>query len=310
MAFSATPLRKIDYPTDNYVINGDMYFSQRGTYTTATSSTNGAYHLDRWAEYIATVSATIQQLTAVSVSASTKAVRMVPSSTGAGNIGIRHNFEMDPRWLGNPVVFSALLRSNSAYSRLLVQTDQGNFYSTPHSGSGDWELLVVRPAFTSTIDRAGCILGGASFGNPSINATMYMDMTNATFNMGSDPQEFMPFGGNRINELAACQRYYENSFSGGATYFQAHYMKAATTVFLVGNVLYKVPKRIATPAPSIISVLGTAGKVSRFPDNVDIGGTVTAGFYSTTGVTLLQDSGTAFVANTDYSFHWAVSAEY
>ena len=132
----------------NIIINGDFRFSQRGTYTSATSVSSGSYYLDRWKTDFSGVTATIQQQTSQTITGNIIAntAKLAATSTATGYLQLRQYVELDPNLYGKTVTVSAWVKSNrNARLRLESALLGGSNYDslTSHSGNGGWEYLTM-----------------------------------------------------------------------------------------------------------------------------------------------------------------------
>jgi hypothetical protein len=140
--------------------------------------------------------------------------------------------------------------------------------------------------------------------------TSFFDSTDRTFfitgvqlEVGSvaTPFEHRSYG----EELALCQRYYEQS-PNLSTYTNVRTLIASRTN-LASGLQWIVPKR-AAPTVIIYSRAGTANKISKMNDGGDIG-TVTAGSPTTVGIHQINDSATQLVISLVYEANYTADAE-
>ena len=136
----------------NLLINGNLQVSQRGTYTSATTSSN-AYFLDRW-KVDRNGTATLQHTTGHDIPgtpAICKAVKFVQTVTGNNYLGMRQRIENPSIYAGRTFTYSAWIRSNTPNARIecYAPGTTPNLYIGPnHSGNGEWEYL----SFTFTLN--------------------------------------------------------------------------------------------------------------------------------------------------------------
>ena len=141
----------------NLLINGDFKVSQRGTYTSATTSPN-TYCLDRW-ENCHNGTATIQHTSGIDIEgtpAICKGVKLVQTVTGSNYLGIRQKIENPTQYVGRTLTYSAWVRSNTTNAKIEWYTHGTAQMATgpSHSGNGEWEYLSYTTVMT---------------GNPSTN---------------------------------------------------------------------------------------------------------------------------------------------
>lgn len=199
----------------NLIINGAMNVSQRGDYSSATTLTDDTYFLDRWVSDLATVSATIQNVSNGYLSKS-KTQKLTATSSATGRIVSIQKIEVSSYMLGVELTASAQVKSNSSNARLfLVDNTNGTVLGVQaHTGGGAFEKLIVSgtPPTTCTDLRVYVALRSAAQANVAITSGDYFEFTEVQLELGSQatPFEHRLFG----DELARCQRYYYMLASG------------------------------------------------------------------------------------------------
>jgi hypothetical protein len=206
----------------NLLINGDFQISQRGNYTTA-SSANVSYFVDRWYTDVANaVSVNKQHITGINIpdtSFISKGVRLVATSSGVSYTGIRQKIENPTQYIGRTFTYSGWVRSNTPNARL---TSYGSgspnqaIVSEPHSGSGDWEKLSVTFELYSNVSNGwyvSAFISTSGIGSVAQVPGDYIEVTQLQVELGkvATPFEHRSHG----EELALCERYYQNSFDAG-----------------------------------------------------------------------------------------------
>jgi hypothetical protein len=197
----------------NLIINGDFRVSQRGDYTSATTFNDNSLALDRWYMSIGAGSATIQQLTS--------GAKMVATSSYDGNLQFRQKVERlnIDTLVGKTVTLSAKIKTNNATDcRLLTYNGSWSTGSALHSGSGEFEILTY--TFTMPPDGGyGSLICGVGIdGNGSASVSVangdYIEVEYVQLELGSvaTPFEHRSYG----EELALCQRYYQNYHKYGS----------------------------------------------------------------------------------------------
>jgi hypothetical protein len=202
----------------NLIINGAMNVSQRGDYSSATTLTDDTYFLDRWVSDLATVSATIQNVSNGYLSKS-KTQKLTATSSATGRIVSIQKIEVSSYMLGVELTASAQVKSNSSNARLfLVDNTNGTVLGVQaHTGGGAFEKLIVSgtPPTTCTDLRVYVALRSAAQANVAITSGDYFEFTEVQLELGSQatPFEHRLFG----DELARCQRYYYALTNDGTT---------------------------------------------------------------------------------------------
>tara|TARA_R110000787_G_scaffold203178_1_gene313690 strand:- start:202 stop:1311 length:1110 start_codon:yes stop_codon:yes gene_type:complete len=201
----------------NLIFNGGMQVSQRGTYTSATAVTNGAYLLDRAKNYLVSVSGTAQQLTDQVVnSVYVNTFKYVSTSAASGRIGLYQIVEEIHK--GQEITLSAWVKSNSTDARLVIYDGVSNTSSTTHTGGGAWEKLTVTATQSTSAVQLNCycVIASSTVGSVSIAASDYIEIAQVQLELGSAATDFehRSYG----EELALCQRFYQRRLNdSGAT---------------------------------------------------------------------------------------------
>lgn len=227
----------------NILINGDFRVSQRGDFTTASSSSTGAYYVDRWFCDHSGWTANKQVISAdvPGMPRASKAFQLTATQDFTGYLGFRQKVEYSDQLIGRTLTYSGYVKSNSSNARLTVYIAGSAqvFYSTTHSGSGGWERLTV--TFTvgagATMIYTDVFFASSSIGNVTVKNGDYFAATGLQLETGSvaTPFEFRPYG----TELALCQRYF---WKPGGGFFGSY----NTTTKVIVNYKFPVSMR-ATP---------------------------------------------------------------
>jgi len=203
----------------NWIINGDMLISERGSYTSATAISANIYSIDRWKSRVNTVTATVQSITTAQpeVLAQTYSIKYAATSTATGSLGGYQAVEYHQYFQGKTLTFSAWVKSNSSEARLFIFNGSAfDGFSSSHSGSGNWEKLTVTCDLNAAATelRAYAAITSSVGGTVSISSGDYIEFTGAKLEFGSEATEFVP---RPINiELQLCQRYFYRR-NGAAT---------------------------------------------------------------------------------------------
>jgi hypothetical protein len=197
----------------NILINSDFQVSQRGDYTSATTSADG-YFLDRW-RCDRNGTATLQHTSGhdiLGTPAICKAVKLVQTVTGTNYLGVRQKIENPSLYAGRTFTYSAWIRSNTTNARIecYVPGTSPNIYIGPsHSGNGQWEYLsftFTLNSGTPTAFHVDVFIDNGAYGNVTITAGEYVEATMLQLELGKVATSFehRSYG----EELALCQRYY------------------------------------------------------------------------------------------------------
>ena len=288
----------------NLIINGDFRVGQRGTYT-ATAVTTNNYYLDRWNLDFSGVSATIQNnSTDLPNGITAKTAKIAATSTGgAGYIQIRQRIEVES-WMDNrTVTVSSWVKSNTAYPRLRIEgaaptTNQDSTHI--YSGSGNWEFLTMTLTLRDAISAfsAGVILWNS--GTVAMSSGDYVEISQFQLEVGkvATPFEHRSYG----EELALCQRYYEQSYTqltGSDGKFSA---VASTGSDYLQGPTFRVTKRAQPTMVAHDNITEMDGS----------GSNLTAGAFLHIGLNnalRLGLGGTGRINGQVYRYHWTADAE-
>jgi hypothetical protein len=232
----------------NIIINGDFQVSQRGDFTTASSMPN-AYKLDRWL-CDRNGTATVQHTTGHDIPgtpAICKAIKLVQTVTGNNYLGVRQKIENPTQYVGRTITYSAWVRSNTSNARIQWYT-QGTTQAAigpNHSGNGEWEYLsftTVMVGNPSTNWYVDVFIDNGSYSNTTITAGDYVEATMIQVELGNvaTPFEHRSYG----EELALCQRYYEELTSPSYDLFLYAINTDNGGGYRRASFYYKVTKRV------------------------------------------------------------------
>jgi hypothetical protein len=219
----------------NYFINGAMEFWQRGT---SFTTPGGAYTADRWKATVNGAGTYVVSRQAAGLDGFQYCMRFQRSSgqtyTSGSFIGYAWETEAMIGLQGKAVTYSFYARkgsdfsSNSPSSGINVQLMQGTGSGTHAFSSLTNEAVVLtgnatlttswqRFSFTGTISSTSTELRTniAHSPNGTAGSNDYFEITGFQLEVGSTATSFSRAGGSIANELALCQRYYEQSFSSG-----------------------------------------------------------------------------------------------
>ena len=251
----------------NLLINGNLQVSQRGTYTSATTSSN-AYFLDRW-KVDRNGTATVQHTSGHDIPgtpAICKAIKLVQTVTGNNYLGVRQKIENPTQYVGRTITYSAWVRSNTPNARIEWYT-QGTAQlaiGPAHSGNGEWEYLSFTATMTgnpSTNWYVDAFIDNGAYSNTTITAGDFIEVTMLQLEIGkvATPFEHRSFG----EELALCQRYYQKFFDEAASTGQVILMGLASGL---GHFTWWPP--VEMRARPTVGITDTTPYWESFPWNV------------------------------------------
>jgi hypothetical protein len=262
----------------NALINGGFDIWQRGT-----TSTSVGYIADRW-YFTATGSSTQSQET-TNVPTGYRYAYTLVSNGGAVNLYTTHYIEPANaiRYANQTVTISALIAA-SASTGVSISI----YYNTAIDAgpaSGGWTAITPTSGGSGTATNNYStytqISGVYTIPSTAKGIAVQINSTSATSNaiyltglqleLGSTATTFSRAGGTIQGELAACQRYYEKSYSqttfpGAVTYeasiFSSGTVAAPTTGFISYGLRFIVTKR-AIPTMTFYDAAGNVNKSGR-----------------------------------------------
>lgn len=337
----------------NYLINGDMRISQRGTLF--TSIIDNQYSLDRWkynksgamVHSLAqdTDVPTVAQANYFFVNSLLATVTTIDGSIAAGDycvISQRVEGYNYANLAQRPMVLGFWVKSSIAGTYCVALTNAGanrsivaeytvnsvntweyksiQFAASPAAGTWDYTngiglavkwTLAAGTTYQTTAGswNVGDFLATANQVNQTGTIVAAFRITGATLTEGAAPSAFRLFNGDLQGELAACQRYYEKSYTfntnpGSLTQAGAVQFGAGTTTHRDSWSVFKVEKRTASPSIGIYSPDTGAGGAARNRSAA-----------SDVGVSIGDSGATRFNisfapnAGQHYSYHWTAETE-
>ena len=219
----------------NGIINPSFEINQYADIDTApVAMVNNEHKLDRTRDYILTITGAIQRLSKSLINGKyVNSLKCVATSTGTGIIG---NYQsVENLYKGETKTFSIWVKSNNANARIELYDGVSHSVSTPHSGSGLWELLTVTKTISAsaTLLYAYCSIMASTAGTVPITTGDYIESTMWQLEDGDKATKFeqRPVG----LELSLCQRYYEAS---------SQYGSISDTAKDVSGFYFRVEKRV------------------------------------------------------------------
>ena len=252
---TSTGLRYQTAANSNALINGALEIWQRNT-SVAGSSTN--FTADRWQAYRAVAGSTFSRQNTSDTTNLPFIQYCVRVQRDSGNnatngIYLGQNLESatSRRFAGQPVVISFYARKGADYSAassgLNIQvksgtgTDQNIFAGLTGEASvidqtatltTTWQRFQYTATVSASATQLAVFAQYAPVGTASTND--YFEITGIQLELGSVATGFKRSGGTLAGELAACQRYYYRSATGGVLFTGHAY---STTSAYVQNYL-------------------------------------------------------------------------
>lgn len=273
-----------DKPGENYIINSDMLFAQRGTSGVKTAA---GYQLDRWqlsADGTFNITVSQQALGAGDIEGyrfNQYHRYVVNSASGQTYCGIGQGIENVKTLSGKAVTVSFWAKGSSAIT-VTPQVKQvfggGGSTSVTNGGSAiTVSTSWVRYSQTITLDS----ISGKTIGTDShlalllfgpTNTAYTLDITGVKLEVGSVATDYeIP---DILTSALQCRRFYETA----VTSLQYNY--EAGTVRLGGYVFFKANK---LKTPTMTCDLGTPGLITSYGFRVD-DNTTTGNWYSPTWI--------------------------
>jgi hypothetical protein len=317
----------------NKIINGDFSVWQRGT--SFSNPAILAYTADRWAIYYdgSGATRTISQQTFTPGTAPVagyegqyffRYAQTVAGTSNTVNL-FYQKIENVQSFAGQSIVLSFWAKADTA--RSITCTVNQSFGS---GGSADVDTNFTNSAsLTTSWQRFSLTVAVPSISGKTVGASSYLgirlffpagttptiDLWGIQVEAGSVATPFTTATGTLQGELAACQRYYEKSYSQGTalgtateinTVISSSNAAAATNGYIVCGLQMKVIKR-AVPTITFYDTAGTIGKGSRY----------TVGTSTSTGNSIyLANMGDSLglvystgVTATGIEFHYTADAE-
>jgi hypothetical protein len=213
----------------NFIINGSMDISQRGT---AFTGVNSVYTLDRWfyASFGTSTTANVSQGTADSVPGFQYYARIAANAATLSNYNLTQTLETANTiplrgrtvtvsfWLRTPVAFSNIFVWNLRYSTSadtrISNAGTGTAVGSDFTFTGPtaWTKYSQTMTIPSDASSLGLVIG--TYNNTV--STAYFDIAGVQLELGSQVTPFARAGGSIGGELALCQRYYWRAYGNAA----------------------------------------------------------------------------------------------
>jgi hypothetical protein len=204
-SLTSLPVQKVN---SNLIINGNFDVSQRGVYTSNTTTAGGNYYVDRWSG--STVSTLLHTKNTIisGITSWVNTLKMtVPSGQSAA--ALTQQVEWIDQLKGVQVTLSCWMKSNIA-SSINIYDGSSQTHSSAHTGGGGWEKLTV----TKTLSASASQVRAEAYTGGSVAVGSYHETTQWKMEVGSTATDFehRSYG----EELALCERYYHRL--GGRQY--------------------------------------------------------------------------------------------
>ena len=238
----------------NGLINPFHLVNQRGVTTSPVAVVTAQYLTDRWQCALNTVTATAQQVTTSQPSSLpySKSLKLIATNSVTGTMILRQLPESDvyKHYQGKLCYFSAWVKSNTANARLRLRDNAVNYFSTAHTGGGDWELLSATGTMSGGISSMLCEIMEASATGSVVSVTTgdYIETTGAKLSVYDD-FEIQPR--NQQMEVDLCKRFYQ-LYSG---VWRSPRISLYTANALYVSLMFETEMRIAPT----VTVEGTDG---------------------------------------------------
>jgi len=324
--------KPLDAAGKNAIINGGMDIWQRGTSAAGSYPT---YLADRWMNYRAVAGSTFsRQVTGDTTNLPSiqycQRLQRNSGNTATNDILISQSLESvnSIPLAGKTVIMSFYARAGSnlsssgsiMFAGIFSGTGTDQNFIAGYTGNATvinqsktltttWQRFTVTGTVGATATEIGVQLGFTPTGTASTND--YIEITGVQLELGSTATTFSRAGGTIQGELAACQRYFEKSYSPDTslgtvdeTYATWTSANAGDTTLVNGTAYFKVTKRTQPTITIYNTSSGATGSflatsTSYTVSSVSTGTLGIGRVYATTGMT----------ANTYVRFHWTASAE-
>jgi hypothetical protein len=283
------PINSLQAAGKNAVINGGMDIWQRGT---SITTGNYIYTADRWQTWNNTVYTVSRQVTGDTTNLPNiqYCLRFQRNSGSTSTTPTYLSQTMESAnsipYAGRAITFSFYARKGANYSeasstlpfqlRQGTGTDQNVIagftgVSDVINSSATLTTTWQRFSYTATVSSSATELGFFFYmtGVGTAGANDYFEITGVQLELGTTATTFSRAGGTIANELAACQRYYSQSYDNGTAAGTATTTGAMQIIVpSAGTGSYYIPVRFPVQmrvAPTVTAYdnLGASGKVFK-----------------------------------------------
>ena len=241
----------------NILINSAFQVSQRGDFTSASSSINGAYFVDRWLSAQDVITANKQHLRNQTITSDITAhtLKITATSSGTGNFQLSQPIERVDQELGNKTLtYSVWVKTNNSNVRLRGIFDDSGWtqFNAVHTGDGTWQKLstTITTGPTRSAGHYQVQVLAYNNGNVSITSGDYIEIAQPQLEIGSvaTPFEYRSYG----EELLACYRYcYVFDNDGTFPHFGSGQLQSSSEAWIIAH--YPTEMRTA-PTLTVVDV--------------------------------------------------------
>jgi hypothetical protein len=326
----------------NPVLNSAMTCWQRGTSIAITASSTSAYQADRWQGYRGATGGTISRQATGDTTNLPNIQYCARIQRDSGNAStvvfyLTQSFETvnSIPYAGKPITFSFYARAGANYSAASsalgiyiasgtgVDQNQGAGYTgqvgvinTSATLTTTWQRFT----YTGTVPTTSTELAVQFIFTPTgtAGAADYFEVTGVQIDIGSVALPFRTYAATFQGELAACQRYFQKSYSqnvsvptnSNSSYYATPTGAAIANGSVFASVLLLATMRTAPTVTIYSYTSSTTGAVSSGSGTDLAAGSGTIYVASDAHFTVYNNSGASITgANGMLAFHYAASAE-
>jgi len=317
----------------NEIINGAFNVWQRGTSFSVPASTN-VFTADRWQAFVVGTTSTASQQaftpgTAPASPYESQYFHRIATGAVTTYYELQQRIEDVRTFAGQSVTYSFYAKASNAHTAAVYINQNFGVSGSANVGTASQNISLTtswqRFSLTFTLgSMSGKTIGASSYINPFIYyvsgtvASTNIDLWGVQLEQGSTATAFQTATGTIQGELAACQRYYQKSYSteiapATNTSLPGIVFSASGNVVNLGGVgqgTFKVEMRVA---PTVTVYSYTSSQTTRVSDNAgtDLGAASGVANYIGTRSFEVQNGtgGTLTAAFNGFIFHYVASAE-
>lgn len=200
--------KKGSFVGKNLMVNGDKSVSQRGDYSSPTPIIpNGSFDLfytDMYKILINTISGNFTH-GAFNVNTNSRTNLLECTAAGTGYLRTRQEIENSEKFAKKTLTYTALVKANVP-TYLVLNNGSSEIVSSPHSGTGNWELLSVTARIVDNPGAVNCTVTAYGTGSNAFSIGDYFEVGQEQLEEGSKFTSFeyvLP----AVN-LMNCRRYF------------------------------------------------------------------------------------------------------
>lgn len=257
--------KKGTYIGKNLLINGDKTVSQRGDFSTPFSPVPGAKHVDKYiiSYNFSDISITYEHKV-YDVNINARPVRITATSSN-GTAAAFFTHEQYIRFfnplLDSTVTYTANVKSNSSKTVLMANGE----FSSPHSGSGEYELLSVTVRIPVSVVTVSFGVYSSKDGGTVVDD--YIEIGNEQTEIGNKFTKFELIS--QAKTMLDCRRYFIPITTANPYDTVGLFVAVSTTLL-----------RFVTsvqPAHDVVPLLGNNDHLTAFTQTTTSSGTMTQG---------------------------------